>query len=390
MAVSSTIAIKLDAQTATLKKGFNEASQATRGLSNQIKTSLGSGIMKLNAALQVTQMALGAVSGTIRNIMESLNRVAGLGDFADRIGESAEALQRLQWVVEDFGATAPVLNTALQRMARRIADAAANGGPLADRLDRLNMSVRDLSALSPTEQFAAMAGAISKMDNSGEQMALTMALMDTEGVALVETLRQGEQAVKDMMAAVGEHNLMTEEQVKAAQATAAATNRMSKSWQAFKDRLIVSVAPALEKIFDFIANKIIPAMEKLWQFMKRFPVTGIGLIGRALDEYNSGIDYTVEEKTREAVERIQKATVKKADKAIKPIKEAIAQLKTLGGAGAVTSTSAAGFSAYQSGRRMADETFRYYRESIRLGQRQLAVAVDTSETLEAVLEPVGL
>jgi hypothetical protein len=119
--------------------------------------------------------------------------------FADRLSISQRALGELQHAANqtagDAGKNLPI---ALQRMTRRIADAEQGAGPAAKALDALGLSAARLAQLAPDEQFLAIGDAMRQVQNSGEQVRLTFSLFDSEGVGLINTLRQSRESMRDM------------------------------------------------------------------------------------------------------------------------------------------------------------------------------------------------
>lgn len=121
------------------------------------------------------------------------------GKFAERIGVSFEELQKLQFAASQNGASISALNTGLQRMSRRLETVAQGGAPeVAEQLERMGIAIEDIQGLSPDQQFRAIADGIEQLGSDAERTRATFALFDTEGVALVNTLRQGSGAVDDL------------------------------------------------------------------------------------------------------------------------------------------------------------------------------------------------
>ena len=76
-------------------------------------------------------------------------------------------------------------------MVRRISEAARGTGEAVNALDELGVSAQRLASMSPDQQFSTLADAMAKVKNQGDRVRLSMKLFDSEGVALVNTLRLG-------------------------------------------------------------------------------------------------------------------------------------------------------------------------------------------------------
>jgi hypothetical protein len=126
-------------------------------------------------------------------------------DWADRlqklnlrIGASTEALSQYNYVAGLSGVQFDALATAWQRQTRRIADAAGGTGEAVKALDALNLNAAELAQLRPEQQFERIAAALLSVENPGQRAALAMKLWDTEGVALLQIVNQGTDAIANM------------------------------------------------------------------------------------------------------------------------------------------------------------------------------------------------
>ena len=117
--------------------------------------------------------------------------------FAARIGISTEALGGLQHAADLTGVSTNTMNTGLQRMTRRIAEAGQGTGVAVDALERLNLQVDDLVQKTPDQQFLAIADAMGDVESRSDQVALAFKLFDSDGVALLNTLDLTSDGIKD-------------------------------------------------------------------------------------------------------------------------------------------------------------------------------------------------
>ena len=102
-------------------------------------------------------------------------------------------------------------------MTRRISEANAGSKGLADGLKELGLEAAVLAKMSPDEQFLAIADAMKEVENSGDQTRLTMKFFDSEAVELVNTLRLGSDAIRDLQKDARELGIvLSDEDAKAA------------------------------------------------------------------------------------------------------------------------------------------------------------------------------
>lgn len=119
--------------------------------------------------------------------------------FADRIQISYEELQKLQFVAGQTGVGINNINTALQRMTRRLADVAQGGSPaVAAQLQKIGINIKDIQSLAPEKQFLAIADGFSTLTTEAEKTLAAFSFFDTEGVGLTNTLRLGSKGITDL------------------------------------------------------------------------------------------------------------------------------------------------------------------------------------------------
>lgn len=133
-----------------------------------------------------------AAAGAIFGVASS---TAAAGDdvakTADKLGIGIERLQEYQYAAERSGVGTEAFNTSLQRMVRRVAEAANGSGEAQGALEELGLSATALASMSPDEQLNHIADAMANVENQGDRVRLAMKFFDTEGVAMVNMLRDG-------------------------------------------------------------------------------------------------------------------------------------------------------------------------------------------------------
>ena len=133
-----------------------------------------------------------ATSGALASLVKDFANAANhLADMSDRLGIAAEDLSRLHHAAELTGVSTNTLEMALQRMTRRVAEASNGTGEAVKALNALGLSAKELSRLDPSTQFKVLADALEQVENQGDKVALAMKLMDSEGVALLQTMKGG-------------------------------------------------------------------------------------------------------------------------------------------------------------------------------------------------------
>lgn len=200
----------------------------------------------------IPALAGGFTAGAfVKGIRDSINRIDELGKTASKLGVGTAALGGLQHAANQTGVATATLNMAMQRMVRRVSEAAKGTGEAKDAIKELGLDAAALAALSPDQQMFRIADAMSKVGSQGDRVRLAMKLFDSEGVSLVNTLALGSKGMQDMISEAKRLGIAVDENV-AKQAAAAndAIDRMTKSLQGMANSIMSELAPAITAIAD--------------------------------------------------------------------------------------------------------------------------------------------
>lgn len=153
---------------------------------------------KIGAAAAAAAAVIGVATAAL--VKQQIDVAVATQDTADKLGLTTEALSGLQFVADRAGVATQTLDMALQRMTRRLAEAAQGTGEAKDALKDLNLNAAELAKLSPDQQYLAIAEALSKIPTQGERVRLAFKLFDSEGVAVVNTMQRGRRGIEETMA----------------------------------------------------------------------------------------------------------------------------------------------------------------------------------------------
>jgi hypothetical protein len=112
-----------------------------------------------------------------------------LAKTSRKLGIATEELAGLQFAAKLSGVAVRTFDMGLQRMVRRIAEAAQDTGEAKQAIKDLGLDARILAAAGPGEAFRMIADAMAKVTSQGERVRLAFKLFDSEGVALLNTLQ---------------------------------------------------------------------------------------------------------------------------------------------------------------------------------------------------------
>ena len=273
MANISTLTVSLVADTAKFSNGLKKAKRQGNAFG-----------MAMRRAMQGAALGVGAVTTALTVLTkQSFGIIDQQQKMADRLGLTQRALAGLSLAAEQTGNTTKNFQLGLQRATRRIAEAAQGTGTAVKALKELGVEAKALAALSPDEAFIRLAGAFQEVDLQADRVRLAFKLFDSEGVGLVNTLRLGEEGVRDFIKRVEELGVaLTRDQTRAIEDSNDAINVLKLSFRGLGNQIAVRVAPAIETAAEAITGIV----ERVTRAIPKFFAWSASIFGvkRALDQ----------------------------------------------------------------------------------------------------------
>ena len=237
------IEVIIGANTDDLDAAVQRSRSRLAGLGGEMKGNIATAA-KWGAAVSVA-----ATAATAAIVAGSLKSIDALAKTSDKLGIAISDLQALRQAAELTGVGTNTLDMSLQRMTRRLSEAAQGTGEAQDALKELNLDALALAKLSPDEQFREIAGAMKQVGSQSDRVRLAFKLFDSEGAALVNTLalgKSGLQEIGDEMDALG----ASITRVDAAKVEAAndAMLRVATAAGAVSDRLTIELASSITAV----------------------------------------------------------------------------------------------------------------------------------------------
>tara|TARA_R100000664_G_scaffold4514_4_gene9099 strand:- start:303 stop:1586 length:1284 start_codon:yes stop_codon:yes gene_type:complete len=254
MATVGNLFINVKARTA----GFSKKMKGVRATIGRLGTRLAKAGKKL--ALFGAAMGALALGAIVLITKKGLAAVDMLGKTADKLGILPKKLQALQLAATSSGVSVETFNMAMQRMVRRVAEAAMGTGEAVKALQELGLDAKKLSTLPVDEQFKNIADAMDKVAAQGDRVRLSMRLFDSEGVALVNTMKGGSKELTKFEKKAERLGLTLEKnQVKTVEKAVTELGFLSAIWQSLGNHLAVNVAPVLINISTVLQDMIVRA-----------------------------------------------------------------------------------------------------------------------------------
>ncbi|SEG20267.1 hypothetical protein [Marinobacterium lutimaris] len=254
MASTSTIAslvVTLGANSAELVAELDKTRKKANGWGDVMEGTakgVAIGITAVGAAAAGTSVYLLGMVNDNAAVIDSLAKTS------DKLGVTTQALQQLRYQGELSGVAMGTTDMALQRMTRRVAEAAQGTGEAKDAIKELGLSAADLARMSPDQQFYAIAEAMKAVENQGDRVRLAMKLFDSEGVALVNTLASDLDAAAAKFDSLGA--AITRQQAAIVESYNDTRTNIDYLFGAFGEKLTVYMAGPLDEVLKYIEKVI--------------------------------------------------------------------------------------------------------------------------------------
>ena len=196
MATLEELLVQIDATTEGLRRELRRGTKATQRFERRVGRSIGN-VEKAFAKLRNVVGAAGIPVG-VAAIGSAIGRVvadtAALAETADKLGLTVEQLQELRFAAEQTGVKTNTLDLAMQRFTRRVGEARKGSGELKDTLRQYNIALVDSNGntRSSVDILGDLADAIAGAGDDSERLRIAFKAFDSEGAALVNTLREGQ------------------------------------------------------------------------------------------------------------------------------------------------------------------------------------------------------
>jgi hypothetical protein len=152
--------------------------------------------LKMAMAGLLPALGVGAIVGGIRSIVNEGDRLQKL---SLRLGETTENLSALNFVAERSGISAQSMEMALQRMTRRVSEAAAGTGEAKKAIEELGLSAEKLNLLAPKDQLLALADAMEGVTTHNDKVRIAQKLWDSAGVSMLQATADGADGIRELI-----------------------------------------------------------------------------------------------------------------------------------------------------------------------------------------------
>ena len=239
--------------------------------------SIGKSLMGLTKSLFSLKTALVGVAGVAGFgflAKQSLNATDQLAKTASKIGTTTDALTKLQYAAGLTGVETTTLNMAMQRFARRTAEAAKGTGEAKGAIRELGLDAGKLVNMPLDERMIELSKAFGNVKGDSDKLRLAFKLFDSEGAALVNTLSAGEDGLRAMFREARTLGaVMSQSAAEGVEKANDALNKLGTLMGGIKNQMFAAMAPAFELLADTLRNKVVTGIEKTSGSVEQFART---------------------------------------------------------------------------------------------------------------------
>ena len=174
------------------KAAFDKVTKGLKGVGS-VAGSVTKGVAKVGLA------ATGAATALAALIKVNVDFMDKLGKTADKLGIEVEFLQAMRFAAEQTGVKVEALDMGLQRFIRRTAEAAKGTGEAKRAFEMLGIQLKDDNGnlRDIRDIFFEVADGIQNTKSAADKVFLSFKFFDSEGVALVNTLKNGADGLRE-------------------------------------------------------------------------------------------------------------------------------------------------------------------------------------------------
>ena len=261
------------ARTSNFEKGMKRSRKSVRGFGRSV-TRAKRQVLGLFGAVGIG-LGGAAIIGALKRTFDRLDQI---GKVATRLGVTAEGLQKIQFAAGAASIDVRKLNLGIQRMRRRMAEAAVGTGEAKEAIKTLGLDASKFGKLSVDRQMLTLARALSKVGDESEKLRLAFKLFDSEGVELLQFLKGGEAGLKrffDEAKALGV--VFSSREIGRIEQASTAMFKLGQIFESVKASVLIGFAPLLTAISDHFVdmsiagknsgNRIVSSMETVAEAM---------------------------------------------------------------------------------------------------------------------------
>ncbi|MDK1103950.1 MAG: hypothetical protein QGD93_10110 [Actinomycetota bacterium] len=339
MATIGSIIVNLVARTSLFDRKMRKSQTTVRSFGSTLK-NVGATVLRFGAAAAAagTAMAIGFAFA----VREELKLIDATAKLAKITGDTTEGILRLRHAAILSGSSAATLDKSLLKLSARLGEAKMGTGEATDALEALQLSVKELVKLRPSEAFLRIADAVRKLQTQAEKSSVVKDLFGRAGQDFLVMLDEGSEGVLKLGSRLSDLAIFTLKEAEAAERFNDAMTNITATMRGMLTNVVIRMAPALAAIaenFELIeapASTVWSVVSSIGSAMKTVlgftlqVVDAIILAGSAATRFDELLEISVDrliaaftfgelgEALQETIERKEKKSFEKFQKALVP------------------------------------------------------------------------
>jgi hypothetical protein len=246
---------------------------------------------------------------------------AHIGDLSEKLGVSAEAVQRFQYAAEQSGATIETVDRAIKAMNVNLA---TGNDSTVKALEEAGLRFDDIRRMAPEDAFVAIADAVAGIEDPMVRAKVATELFGKAGQELLPTFLAGIEEIG------AKTRVMSDETIARLKAAEDAWSRLSNTITIVSGEAIAETFRMTESWKDFLTGLVVPSwLRPMWrEAMADIGTTGLQAaseVGAMVATVTPGLNYlernglkpvALSAKQAEAEIAYMNATITKAPAAI--------------------------------------------------------------------------
>lgn len=190
----------------------------------------------------------------LANVKRQIDRVDRLAKTSDKLGISLEQLTRIQFTAGKVsGLSAEQTSKAIEKMTRRVSEAAQGTGEAQDAIKEIGLNAKTLAAAKPDAAFLMIARAMDKVTNEGDRVRIATKLFDDEQAGIHTTLKlTNEELQKQFQISDNLGNTLSKVDAQKMSAAKDAMGEMAAAFDGFSTQFAIQFMPALTQALKAI------------------------------------------------------------------------------------------------------------------------------------------
>lgn len=258
LAKSETQALKLTEQLKQIDKlKFNNATKGIKDLSDNLGNAA-----KKTAILSAT--AAGTIAGIYKLGTSTASAGAELQDYSDRLGVSAEELQRWNYIAMQSGLETEQLTKSMSKARDAIGTALTGGSNTATTA--LQALLGDLSKIpqDTLQGFQVIINALADVEDSTLQAYYANEIFGEKlATDLIPLINQGAGTINKFNQEFEQIGYLSNEQVQSLADFDDQMNIVNSQFALAKNELGIAILPLVEKFTEILTNVVVPAIKNL-------------------------------------------------------------------------------------------------------------------------------